>query len=219
MCHAAGSVDKDGLDDIVVDRVSQAMEADLEKGVDPFLKRAQEKKERVELNKKQNLANRRRAMKDSMSTMGATVHELSLNKDFKEKSKTQLEAAYDVARTSTASVGKFDDKKKAEPKMRGGKRKFDAVVEERPKPGSKHADGTTARNEQQKNLALLSRMLGAEGSGDSVLNQTKAVKSVHDQVGQQMALDARELKRAKKIFKKKERGTSKKSKAKKKRKG
>ena len=41
---------------------------------------------------------------------------------------------------------------------------------------------------------------------------------MHDQVGQQMAL-TRELKRAKKIFKKKERGTSKKSKAKKKRKG
>ena len=57
------------MDDIVVDRVSQAMEADLEKGVDPFLKRAQEKKERVELNKKQNMANHRRAMKESMSTM------------------------------------------------------------------------------------------------------------------------------------------------------
>ena len=71
-----------------------------------------------------------------------------------EKSKTQVEAAYDVARTSTASVGKFDDKKKNEPKLRGGKRKFDAVVEERPKAGAKNADGTTARNEQQKNLAL-----------------------------------------------------------------
>ena len=62
-------------------------------------------------------------------------------------------------------------------------------------------------------------MVGAEGGGDTVLNQTKAVKSVHDQVGQQMALDEREMKRAKKIFKKKERGTSKKSKAKAKRKG
>ena len=29
-----------------------------------------------------------------MSTMGATVHELSLNKDFKEKTKTQLDAAF-----------------------------------------------------------------------------------------------------------------------------
>lgn len=202
-----------------MDRVSQAMEADLEKGVDPFLKRAQEKKERVELNKKQSMANHRRAMKDSLTTMGATVHELSLNKDFKEKSKTQVEAAYDVARTSTASIGKFDERKKDEPKLRGGKRKFDAVVEERPKAGAKNTDGTTVRNEQQKNLALLSRMLGAEGSGDSVLNKTKAVKSVHDQVGQQMALDEREMKRAKKVFKKKERGTSKKSKAKKKRKG
>jgi regulator of ribosome biosynthesis len=203
----------------VVDRVSQAVMADLDNGVDPFLKRAQEKKERVEVNKKQNQANHRRAMKESMGTMGSSVHELSLNKDFKEKSKTQLEAAYDVARTSTASVGKFDEKTKNEPKMRGGKRKFDAVVEERPKAGSKNADGTSSKNEQQKNLALLSRMLGAEGGGDTVLNQTKAVKSVHDQVGQQMALDEREMKRAKKIFKKKERGTSKKSKAKAKRKG
>lgn len=207
------------MEDIVVDRVSQEMIADMDKGMDPFLKRAQEKKERVELNKKQNMQNRRREMKDSMKTMGASVHELSLNKDFKEKSKMQVEAAYDIARVATASVGKFDEKKKNEPKVRGGKRKFDAVVEERPKPGAKNADGTTARNEQQKNLALLSRMLGSEGSGDSVLNQTKAVKSVHDQVGQQMALDDREMKRAKKIFKKKERGTSKKSKSKAKRKG
>ena len=58
-------------------------------------------------------------------------------------------------------------------------------------------------------------MLGAEGGGDSVLNQTKAVKSVHDQVGQQMALDEREMKRAKKIFKKKLKGKSDHSKAKK----
>ena len=56
-------------------------------------------------NKQQETANKRRAMKDSVSTMGATVVELS--EGVKEKSKLQLEAAYDIARTSTASVGEF----------------------------------------------------------------------------------------------------------------
>lgn len=212
--YGYGAVDKDGTEDSFIE-YHASMDKDLAEGNDPFIVRQREKQERVSLNKKQNAANKRRAMAESMSTMGATVHELSLNKDFKEKTKTQLDAAFDVARASTASVGKFDQKLQDEPKVRGGKRKFAAVVDEPPPRGAKRRDGSSARNEQQQNLALLSRMLGAEGGGDSVLNQSKAIKSVHDQVGAQTALDEREQKRAKKIFKKKERGLKKKAQKKK----
>ena len=63
-----------------------------------------EKKARVEKNKKQNLQNQRRAMKESLSTVGSTVMDPRVR-----KTKTQAEAAYDIACTATASVGKFDD--------------------------------------------------------------------------------------------------------------
>eukprot|EP01049_Picozoa_sp_SAG25_P018911 SAG25_NODE_5677_length_632_cov_1.335835_1_plen_158_part_10 len=63
-----------------------------------------EKKARVDKNKKQNLQNQRRAMKESLSTVGSTVMDPRVR-----KTKTQAEAAYDIARTATASVGKFDD--------------------------------------------------------------------------------------------------------------
>ena len=57
-------------------------------------------------------------------------------------------------------------------------------------------------SEQQKNMNLLSRMLGREGGGDSVLNQTKAVKSVHDEVGAKMARAEREQRKiSKRILK------------------
>jgi hypothetical protein len=64
----SGSVDKDGLEDIVVD-YKPHMADDLEKGSDPFLKRVQEKKERVELNKKQNQVSHQPLKTDSMAAV------------------------------------------------------------------------------------------------------------------------------------------------------
>eukprot|EP01052_Picozoa_sp_SAG31_P014494 SAG31_NODE_903_length_11121_cov_10.117311_8_plen_157_part_00 len=149
------------------------------------------------------MANKRRQMKDSVSTMGATVVELS--QGVKEKSKVQLEAAYDIARTSTASVGKFDETRKGEPRIRTGKRQFDAVVAPKPKKSKKETvSGASENSEKANSLRLLGRMLGKEGD----INTSKAIKSVHDDVGRDVAqkkrLDRRAEREARKIAKKKE---------------
>jgi hypothetical protein len=64
------------------------------------------------------------------------------------------------------------------------------------------ASKSKERTEQQKNLSLLSRMLGKEGAADSVLNRTKAIKSVHDEVGAKDAATKRDMLRDAKINKK-----------------
>lgn len=111
------SIDKDGVDDHFIDHKNSM---DLLNGMDPFLQRAQEKKTRVEKNQKQNLQNTRNAMRESLATVGATVMDPRVR-----KTKTQAEAAYDIARTASASVGKFDEKSRSqktnEPRVRGGK--------------------------------------------------------------------------------------------------
>ena len=59
-------------------------------------------------------------MRESLATVGATVMDPRVR-----KTKTQAEAAYDIARTASASVGKFDEKSRSqkmnEPRVRGGK--------------------------------------------------------------------------------------------------
>ena len=62
--------------------------------------------------------------------------------------------------------------------------------------------GSSNISEQQKNLSLLSRMLGKEGTSDTILNKTKAVKSMHDEVGATMALDSRERRREERMLRK-----------------
>jgi hypothetical protein len=77
------SVDKDGLEAPFIEH-----KEGMDLTVDPWSKLAEEKRERVAKNKHQEVGNRRRAMKDSVATMGATVGELSLGQ--KEKTKPQV---------------------------------------------------------------------------------------------------------------------------------
>jgi hypothetical protein len=156
----------------------------------------------VDLNKKQQIRNQRSALRNAMGTVGGTVEDPRNRKE-----KAQAEALYDVAKTATASVGKFDvvsksQKANAPREKSKGAQKFAPVV------GNKKAGVA----EQQNNLKILGRMLGQEGSGDKVLNQTKAAKSVHDEVGAKDAASRREAKVVKKISKKMERKKMKKKK-------
>ena len=113
------SIDKDGVEDSFIEYKPSM---DLSDGNDPFLERAQAKKARVEKNQKQQQQNARKAMKDSMKSVGATVMDPRIR-----KTKTQAEAAYDIARTASASVGKFDEQtqmqKQHAPRRKGGKQK------------------------------------------------------------------------------------------------
>ncbi|KAM3860714.1 ribosome biogenesis regulatory protein homolog [Diretmus argenteus] len=89
---------------------------------DQFQKRNHAKKERVAKNELNRLRNIARAQKIKVPGAGLTPTG--------QQSKSDLALAVSVARTSTASVGKFQDRlpKEKPPKNTGKRRKFEAVI-------------------------------------------------------------------------------------------
>ncbi|XP_074549046.1 ribosome biogenesis regulatory protein homolog [Halichoeres trimaculatus] len=119
---------------------------------DQFAKRNKAKKERVAKNEYNRLKNIARAQKVKIPGVGLTPKA--------QQSKDELAKAVSVARTSTASVGRFQDclpKEKA-PKNQGKKRKFDPLIGD-------------FSNEKNKQLELLKLM----DSKKPKLDITKAV--------------------------------------------
>ncbi|XP_054478748.1 ribosome biogenesis regulatory protein homolog [Anoplopoma fimbria] len=108
---------------------------------DQFAKRAVAKKERVAKNEFNRLKNIARAQKIKLPGVGLTPTP--------QQSKEDLVRAVSVAKTSTASVGRFQDRlpKEKPPKNQGKKRKFEPLI-------------GNFSNERQKQLELLKHMDG-----------------------------------------------------------
>ncbi|XP_072514061.1 ribosome biogenesis regulatory protein homolog [Salminus brasiliensis] len=106
---------------------------------DQFAKRNQAKKERVAKNEFNRLRNIARASKTTVPALGLAPRA--------QQSKAELAQAVNVARTSTASVGKFQDRlpKEKAPRNTGKKRKFQPLLGD-------------FGNEKQKQLELLKVM-------------------------------------------------------------
>ncbi|GAA6217356.1 ribosome biogenesis regulatory protein homolog [Lates japonicus] len=119
---------------------------------DQFAKRAKAKKERVAKNELNRLKNIARAQKVKVPGVGLTPTA--------QQSKDDLARAVSVAKTSTASVGRFQDRlpKEKAPKNTGKKRKFEPLIGD-------------FSNEKQKQLELLKVM----DSKKPKLDITKAV--------------------------------------------
>ncbi|XP_060920523.1 ribosome biogenesis regulatory protein homolog [Labrus mixtus] len=119
---------------------------------DQFAKRATAKKERVAKNEFNRLKNIARAQKIKLPGVGLTP--------VAQQSKDDLARAVSVAKTSTASAGRFQDRlpKEKAPKNQGKKRKFDPLIGD-------------FSNEKNKQLELLKLM----GSKKPKLDITKAV--------------------------------------------
>ncbi|XP_020501482.2 ribosome biogenesis regulatory protein homolog [Labrus bergylta] len=119
---------------------------------DQFARRATAKKERVAKNEFNRLKNIARAQKIKLPGVGLTP--------VAQQSKDDLARAVSVAKTSTASAGRFQDRlpKEKAPKNQGKKRKFDPLIGD-------------FSNEKNKQLELLKLM----DSKKPKLDMTKAV--------------------------------------------
>lgn len=119
---------------------------------DQFAKRVKAKKERVAKNEYNRLKNIARAQKGKVPVMGLATST--------QQSKDELSLAVSVARTSTASVGRFQDRlpKEKAPKNTGKKRKFEPLIGD-------------FSSERHKQLELLKLMDGKKPK----LDITKAV--------------------------------------------
>ncbi|XP_070709051.1 ribosome biogenesis regulatory protein homolog [Pempheris klunzingeri] len=119
---------------------------------DQFAKRVKAKKERVAKNEFNRLKNIARAQKVKVPGVGLTPAA--------QQSKDELSRAVSVAKTSTASVGRFQDRlpKEKPPKNTGKRRKFEPLIGD-------------FSNERQKQLELLKLM----DSKKPKLDITKAV--------------------------------------------
>ncbi|XP_041817547.1 ribosome biogenesis regulatory protein homolog [Chelmon rostratus] len=119
---------------------------------DQFAKRVKAKKERVAKNEFNRLKNIARAQKVKVPGVGLTP--------VAQQSKDELARAVSVARSSTASMGRFQDRlpKEKPPKNMGKKRKFEPLI-------------GNFSNEKQKQLELLRVM----DSKKPKLDITKAV--------------------------------------------
>ncbi|KAE9408957.1 RRS1-domain-containing protein [Gymnopus androsaceus JB14] len=109
---------KDGKNKQVEDQWITEVPLNADVDHDPRKIARDERKARVQKNKKQQEANVARAQKTSTSTSSNPRPE-------REAHKTQLERTLAMSRTSTASMGKFDRKLEGEKKLKGIKRKFD----------------------------------------------------------------------------------------------
>ncbi|KAJ3046064.1 Rhodanese- sulfurtransferase [Rhizophlyctis rosea] len=128
---------------------------------DQYEKRREEKKERVEKNKKQA----RRNMEERAA--------VETGKNPKEVRKAQLEKAIRESKTSTASLGRFDKKLENEGviKTKRSKRKFEA-------------DTIEASKEAETSLNIAKKVL--KGDDAKVLNVSKAVRSVGGRASAEM---------------------------------
>eukprot|EP00066_Takifugu_rubripes_P004567 XP_003968019.1 PREDICTED: ribosome biogenesis regulatory protein homolog [Takifugu rubripes] len=119
---------------------------------DQFSKRTTAKKERVARNEYNKLKNIARAQKVKIPGLGLTPKE--------QQSKNELTKAVSVAKTSTASAGRFQDRLPKEKRVKntGKKRKFEPLIGD-------------FSNERQKQLELLKVL----GSKKPKLDITKAV--------------------------------------------
>uniref|UniRef100_A0A8C5GPC7 Ribosome biogenesis regulatory protein n=2 Tax=Gouania willdenowi TaxID=441366 RepID=A0A8C5GPC7_GOUWI len=124
---------------------------------DQFAKRVKAKKERVAKNELNRLKNIARSQKSKVPGSGGLTPRL-------QKSKDELDRAMSVAKTSTASMGRFQERlPKEKPPRSGKKRKFDPLI----------GDFST---EKQKQLELLQVMDGKKPKMDITKAMNKQMR-------------------------------------------
>ncbi|KGB79325.3 hypothetical protein CNBG_5163 [Cryptococcus deuterogattii R265] len=137
---------------------------------DPAKTARAERKARIAKNTKQNTANVAAASASVTAARATAAAERAARKE--ELNRNML-----ISKTSTASLGKFDNKIQGEPKARGMKRKFDANI---PFSSGTGGEGT----EKERQMALLKRVergetkkskKGGEGA-EGGLNVRKALR-------------------------------------------
>ncbi len=128
-------------------------------GSDPWLERRQAKRERIAAQSKNERRNRAVAAKSVAATSGSKTHVLNhvdetlvrrINQAAPgghNMSKNDLETQVKLAQRSTASMGKFDVKRAAEPKL---------------KVKSKKERATGTGNERAANMQILNRIMAKE---------------------------------------------------------
>lgn len=141
--------------------------------MDPARTARGERKARIAKNTKQNTANLAAASASVTAARATAAAERAARKD--ELNRNML-----ISKTSTASLGKFDNKIQGEPKARGMKRKFDANIPSSAAGQRGGGDGT----EKERQMAVLKRVERGEtkkskkgGEGvDGGLNVRKALR-------------------------------------------
>ncbi|KAJ2078476.1 Rhodanese- sulfurtransferase [Coemansia sp. RSA 988] len=126
--------------------------ADPEK--DQFQVPREEKKERINKNQRRQ---QRNLEEGAMSEK---------RKNPQQMRKRELQKALVLSKSSTASLGKFDEKLEGEPKIKGLKRKFDPLV-------------AATGKEKSKNMDILSRVAKGDTSA-TVLNVRKAQRAINN---------------------------------------
>ncbi|KAJ2285753.1 Rhodanese- sulfurtransferase, partial [Coemansia sp. RSA 2706] len=121
---------------------------------DQYEVRREEKKERIEKNKRRQSRN--------LEERAATDRGLNP----RDMRKNELKRALVMSKNSTASLGKFDEKLNGEPKVKGLKRKFDPLV-------------SAKGEEKAKNMAILNRVAKGDTSA-TVLNVRKAQRAINN---------------------------------------
>lgn len=138
------------------DWVIEAKDGD-DPDVDPFEKRAEEKKEKIAKQKKNELRNRARGEKGELKSLPPVM---AVNNAVPKTDKADIKSAIDIARTSTASMGVFT------PALPGEKVKQ--------KPSKKADHKADIGKEKQTSLSVLDKVLGRNDK-KSPLNINKAI--------------------------------------------
>ncbi|KAJ1920942.1 Rhodanese- sulfurtransferase [Mycoemilia scoparia] len=125
---------------------------------DQYAKRREEKKDRVAKNQRRQQRNVEEAAYKS-TKKGQT------GDDARNLRKQELQKKLAQSKFSTASMGKFDDKMKGEPKIKSGKRKHDPTVMD-------------AKEEKMRSKDLLNRVNRASEAGKNIVNTRKAQKTL-----------------------------------------
>jgi regulator of ribosome biosynthesis len=145
---------------------------------DPWKKLRDEKKERVEKNKKQQLNNLKKASGarvlpgsiDLSSAAGVSRGKRNqLNSDKGSKKNSHLDIALGVAQKSTNSMGKFDKLRHGEPSIKAAKKaRKDNILQ-------------VASEEKKQSMAVLSKVLGKQEEKDKLfLNKAISDLGLHN---------------------------------------
>mmetsp|Transcript_34914 Transcript_34914/g.84438 ORF Transcript_34914/g.84438 Transcript_34914/m.84438 type:complete len:301 (+) Transcript_34914:341-1243(+) len=138
-------------------------------GLDPWTRARKEKKERVEKNTKKHKRNLQAAAGDRLPgtiDLGSAIP-TKQNKKNKKKSAHHVQVALNLAQKSTASMGKFDELNKYEPKIK--------------KKKSAKRDAEFQRDSQAEKASLMKVMQKVVGNEDGY-NVNKAVNIAQQEI-------------------------------------
>ncbi|WWC67395.1 uncharacterized protein I206_101303 [Kwoniella pini CBS 10737] len=146
---------------------------------DPAKTAKSERKARIAKNEKQQAGNIAAAARSSASALAGTSStkgELSQEdkKSLRERRKDELQRSMLISKTSTASLGKYDEKIEGEPKVKGVKRKFEPTSTKDYK-GEKESQ-LDVLNKLEKGVGKVKKSKKGSAGEEGGLNVRKAVR-------------------------------------------